>query len=266
METLDLAKLRAVDTSLLGAAAQYLPALYVPFNAADDAVSTDFAPLTVIATPAGASNLGGLTVAIAGPTMNATVGRSVQITGSVNAAPGVAPGVVTGVQIQFGADGPTAQATLAAQSWSWQGLIPTSIRPGQSFQIIATASGSRASAGPPPTQVPLSGQDVVNVVLENVVPVLTVDPFPSVVTVTQVPYVTTLSGSISEGNGAPYTTPLVQYRVGTGPLANLTVAQEKWSVPLSLQAGDNLITVQASDAFGSVTAFQKTLTVVVQTA
>ena len=32
--------------SLLGAAAQYLPALYVPFNAADDAVSTDFAPLT----------------------------------------------------------------------------------------------------------------------------------------------------------------------------------------------------------------------------
>jgi hypothetical protein len=46
VETLDLAKLRAVGTSLLGAAAQYLPALYVPFNVADDAVSTDFAPLT----------------------------------------------------------------------------------------------------------------------------------------------------------------------------------------------------------------------------
>jgi hypothetical protein len=46
VETLDLAKLRAVDTSRLGAAAQYLPGLYVPFNAADDAVSTDFAPLT----------------------------------------------------------------------------------------------------------------------------------------------------------------------------------------------------------------------------
>ncbi|WP_203906144.1 hypothetical protein [Rhizocola hellebori] len=46
METLDLAKLRAVDPALLGAAAQYLPALYLPFNAADDAVSTDFAPYT----------------------------------------------------------------------------------------------------------------------------------------------------------------------------------------------------------------------------
>jgi hypothetical protein len=46
METLDLAKLHSVDPSLLGAAAQYLPALYVPFNTNDGAVSTDFTPLT----------------------------------------------------------------------------------------------------------------------------------------------------------------------------------------------------------------------------
>ncbi|HEX6397961.1 MAG TPA: hypothetical protein VFZ95_11080, partial [Steroidobacteraceae bacterium] len=46
METLDLAKLRAVDTSSLGAAAQHLPGLYLAFNAADHAVSTDFTPLT----------------------------------------------------------------------------------------------------------------------------------------------------------------------------------------------------------------------------
>ena len=45
-ETLDMAKLRAVDPPLLGAAAQYMPALYVPFNAADDAVSIDFTSLT----------------------------------------------------------------------------------------------------------------------------------------------------------------------------------------------------------------------------
>lgn len=44
-ETLDLAKLRAVDPSLLGAAAQYLPATLLPFNAADDAVSTDLSSL-----------------------------------------------------------------------------------------------------------------------------------------------------------------------------------------------------------------------------
>jgi hypothetical protein len=45
-ETLDLAKLRAVDTETLGEAAQYLPALYLAFNARDHAVSMDFAPLT----------------------------------------------------------------------------------------------------------------------------------------------------------------------------------------------------------------------------
>jgi hypothetical protein len=46
METLDLAKLRAVDTGSLGATAQHLPGLYLAFNAADHAVSTDFLPLT----------------------------------------------------------------------------------------------------------------------------------------------------------------------------------------------------------------------------
>lgn len=47
METLDLAKLRAVDTEALGAAAQHLPGLYLAFNTEDHAVSTDFKPLTV---------------------------------------------------------------------------------------------------------------------------------------------------------------------------------------------------------------------------
>jgi hypothetical protein len=45
-ETLDLARLRAVDAETLGEVAQYLPALYLAFNAKDDAVSTDFAALT----------------------------------------------------------------------------------------------------------------------------------------------------------------------------------------------------------------------------
>jgi hypothetical protein len=46
VETLDLAKLRAVDAELLADASQYLPALYFAFNVRDDAVSTDFAACT----------------------------------------------------------------------------------------------------------------------------------------------------------------------------------------------------------------------------
>jgi len=45
-ETLDLAKLRAIDPEALTGTAQYLPALYLAFNAKDDVVSTDAAPLT----------------------------------------------------------------------------------------------------------------------------------------------------------------------------------------------------------------------------
>jgi len=45
-ETLDLARLRAVDAESLGELGQYMPALYFGFNAADGAVSTDFAPLS----------------------------------------------------------------------------------------------------------------------------------------------------------------------------------------------------------------------------
>ncbi|MEJ8823735.1 hypothetical protein WKW80_17115 [Variovorax humicola] len=46
VETLDLAKLRAIDPEALAASAQYLPALYLAFNAKDDVVSTDAAAFT----------------------------------------------------------------------------------------------------------------------------------------------------------------------------------------------------------------------------
>ena len=46
LETLDLAKLRGVDCEALGELGHYLPALFFAFNANDEAVSTDFAPLT----------------------------------------------------------------------------------------------------------------------------------------------------------------------------------------------------------------------------
>ena len=46
IETLDLAKLRAVDSESLGAVAQHLPGLYFAFNTEDHAVSTDFAAVT----------------------------------------------------------------------------------------------------------------------------------------------------------------------------------------------------------------------------
>jgi hypothetical protein len=44
LETIDLAKLRAVDAEALNEIGHYLPALYFAFNASGDTVSTDFSP------------------------------------------------------------------------------------------------------------------------------------------------------------------------------------------------------------------------------
>jgi hypothetical protein len=46
VETLDLAKLRAVDAESLGEIAHYVPALFLAFNTNDEVPSTDFVPLT----------------------------------------------------------------------------------------------------------------------------------------------------------------------------------------------------------------------------
>jgi hypothetical protein len=46
LETLDLARLRAVEAEALDQTGHYLPALYLAFNANNDTVSTDFARLT----------------------------------------------------------------------------------------------------------------------------------------------------------------------------------------------------------------------------
>jgi hypothetical protein len=42
LETLDLARIRAVDPDALGEVGHYLPALYFAHNTAGDTVSTDF--------------------------------------------------------------------------------------------------------------------------------------------------------------------------------------------------------------------------------
>ena len=45
LETLDLARVRAVDPDALDEVGHYLPALYVAHNANGDTVSSDFVPL-----------------------------------------------------------------------------------------------------------------------------------------------------------------------------------------------------------------------------
>ena len=166
------------------------------------------------------------------------------------------------MSLQFGVGGPSVKITPPLHVWTffWQGLLPNNIRPGQPFQLIVSAFGTMVTKpGPEPETTQVDGQAIANVVLENVVPVLQVQPFqtPIAVVDSQLPYQLTLRGTVSEGSGPPYTVPQVQYQIGNAPPTNLTVVQGGWSVPLSLQPGDYPITVRASDAFASVTRFSR---------
>jgi hypothetical protein len=207
----------------------------------------------------------GISVFFSAPAQNTTIGRRQLITG------GITPfnGSILGVSIQFGVGGPrfniTPPTTKANQgiTWGWEGLVPNSIRPGQAFPVIVSAFGTMITGiGPDgPETESVDDERALNVVLENVVPELTVEPFQSPIVVTDPPYALTLRGTVREGSGPPYGVPRVQFQLGDGPPADLQVAQGTWSVPLSLPPGDHPLTVQASDAFASVTTWRKTLTV-----
>jgi hypothetical protein len=208
----------------------------------------------------------GLFLFFTGPAQNTVIGRRATITGGMAAF----QGSITSVQMQFGVGGPVVSitnphgSTTHGYSWGFDGLIPNDIRPGQAFQVIVSATGfvvTGHDAEGEPTTSPADGQVIGNWVLENVVPVLTIDPFRSPVGVVQTPYVTTLTGSVSEANPTIYGVPKVQYKIGNGLLTDAQIPSPgRWQAPVSLQPGDT-ITIQASDQFKSVTTLQPTVNV-----
>jgi hypothetical protein len=206
----------------------------------------------------------GIFVFIAQPTPNATVRRNITVSGSFSRF----KGSILSAAIQFGAGGPVFALQSGVFSFFWSGNIPNNIRPGQAFQIIVTASGlmdgPEIVPGEPGESIEVGGQAIQNVVLENVVPVVTLNPFRSPVAIKQSPQVFTLSGTASEPGGAPYGVQQVQFQVGSGPLIlamNPSGNWSQWSANLLLPPGDHAITVRATDPFGSVTTVQRTLSV-----
>lgn len=144
--------------------------------------------------------------------------------------------------------------------WVWQGLVSTAVHAGQAFAITVSAHAEIPGF---PVFLVVDGTATVNCVLENVVPVLSVNPFQSRIVVAHVPCVVPISGTVTEGRGVyPYNLPpAVQYKIANGPFINVPVSGGQWTAALSLGAGDHLITIQASDGYRSLATFQKTVTV-----
>ena len=95
--------------------------------------------------------MAGISVHISSPGQNTVVGRSATVSGSVlglsldRRPKPIRDDSLDLVTIQFGVGGPTVNAAHARRSfdWSWQGLIPNNIRPGQAFRIIVHAEGDK---------------------------------------------------------------------------------------------------------------------------
>lgn len=202
----------------------------------------------------------GIGVHITSPAANAVVGRKQLITCQVSAF----NGSIGWAQLQFGVGGPIVDIRNphGGFSFGFDGLIPNNIRPGQAFQVFFRAGGQMQTRGEPePEYEQVDGETSRTFILENVVPVVTLDPFQAAIGVLQAPLVKTIGGNVSEGNGPPYTTPAVHYRLGNGPFTAAAVTGNRWSATVSLQPGDYPLTVQASDQFASVTTVGSPLSV-----
>jgi hypothetical protein len=190
-------------------------------------------------------------VTIIGPAANSIVGRSLQMVIEVDDTFGFGADVHVGGTFSVGGRGVDGFSPWwDGTRWVWQGLVSTAVHAGQAFSITVSAHAETPGF---PAFLIVDGSATVNCVLENVVPVLTVNPLQSRIAVTRVPCVVSISGTISEGRGVyPYhAPPVVQYKIANGPLINVLVSGGQWSAMLTLGAGDHVLTVQATDTYRS---------------
>lgn len=206
--------------------------------------------------------MSGIFVALLSPGRNTTVGRSQAFSGTIAAF----NGAVNSIFIRFGAGAaihvPGGGRAQNGLGWGWTGLIPNDIRPGESFDVTVTAFGALSTGDPnEPEPVDVDGEATGTFVLENVVPVLTMNPWQSPISTLATTHTQTFRGTVTEANPAVYGTPQVRYSVDGGPPQPATVNGPDWSATVGFAPGDHTITVQASDPFQSVATAQGPLEV-----
>lgn len=200
-------------------------------------------------------------VNIIGPAADSIVGRSLQMIINIDDTFGFGADVQLSGTFSVGGRGVDGFSPWwDGTRWVWQGLVSTAVHAGQAFAITVTAHAEIPGF---PVFLIVDGSATVNCVLENVVPVLSVHPFQSRIVVAHVPCVFSISGSVTEGHGVyPYSVPpAVQYKIANGPFIDVPVFEGRWIASLTLGAGDQVITIQASDAYRSLATFQKKVTV-----
>jgi len=210
--------------------------------------------------------MSGISIFVTSPVAGIVVGRRQQFSGTVPAF----NGTIFSIFLQFGVGGPSVNATPANREarsgigFSWTGNIPNVIRPGQSFQLIATVDGIMTlspDGDPEPVTEQVDGEQRLSFTLENIVPTLSLSPFQSPISTLGNTYTRTFSGTFDEANPAVYGTPAVRYQIDGGALQNASVSGRNWSATATFAPGDHTFAVQASDPFDSVTRIQRSIQV-----
>jgi hypothetical protein len=190
-----------------------------------------------------------LRVKINTPLPNAVANRSIQITGTVDIEGSTNQIVqITGVSIKFGENGTPFSATRVGANWKATRTVPSGASGGSQLKIIVTAKG-QASPRPPADEdwEDIQGVGSVTVRLENMPPVLTIDPYATEVTPASLPYRLALAGS-AQDEGA--TIKEVKWRVNNSPfnlVDNVNGNWSRWQKVIDLPAGEHLIIIQAID-------------------
>lgn len=233
--------------------------------------------------------MSGIFVSISSPGAGTVVGRRLTVSGSISAF----RGAVNSVSIafpggSFAINPPNQPNRVGGGNWSWSGIVPAAVRPGQAFTVTVTAFGTMIQDPPPtggggggPTRpngprppiqpfltsntprltenepTPVDGAASLQLVLEDITPQLSVKEFQSAVVTTGPTYRFVLEGAFSEKTD-PYN-PKTQYQIGT--FASGSLPQGGFTIPFDLPPGQYAITVSAWDDFNSRKDIHRTLSV-----
>lgn len=202
-------------------------------------------------------------VAIANP-LSTLVDRNLQVAAFVDpndfgSSPSVV-GVLTfnGVQVaSFGL------GAIGNGFFQWTGLVPNAIQAGQAFTIDVSA---HSDLGTETFRIEVDGAASRAAQLTFVVPSVTIDPFQSPLSLTQLPATLQLTGSASEGTAWPYGVSQVEYQIGSGPFTSVDPFTPgnsvHWTATVQVPTlGDTVITVRAKDPYGGTGVVQRTITV-----
>jgi hypothetical protein len=202
-----------------------------------------------------------------------TVHRTFQLKGNISwQTPSGYSLTKKSVTVQFGAGGQTVDATfVSGNNWQCTGTVSPTARWGSTVTLVVNADAEFKFQRPEGTDVDdLSATTTFVVQLPPAIaPTVTVNDFASPIVAAQLPISFTFTGSAASPQAVIQ---LVQYKVENGQFANAINVSGNWSqwevtlpLPPTAPGKDHVLTISATDQYGTVGEMSQRFTVEPQT-